>query len=283
MKVAWTSDTHLDLVRSKKEEKDTFFNALRTHDAVIISGDIAENTSSYLLELYRSIQKPIYFVLGNHDYYRSSFSATVASMSSLPSDVHYLPFGIVYLNNSTAVIGVDGWYDLKNGSFKDTVAILADFVYIKELKPCLSCTSRYFYDLDKSKLKKAIAEKVKQDKESLKSHLDVVLKNRNITNIIVVLHVPPFEQSAKYKGEPTSSDMLPYFSSKTYGRMLLSAAKRRPKVNFTVLCGHTHDTAYYSPIDNIQVYTAAAEYGHPEIAGILEIDSTVQITGVRYE
>lgn len=280
MNAAWLSDIHLDFLKSKHEERLEFYKTLVQYDAVIISGDIATNTAVYLIEMTDRIKKPIYFVLGNHDYYRSSFLAVQESMLKLKEyhpDIHYLSLGSECLNETTAIVGVDGWYDLKNGSFKDTKAILADCIYIKELKPSVHVSNRYFYNLDKTKLKNIIKDKVKQDKEILKNQLDTVLKNRNITDIIVVLHVPPFEQSSIHEGKSCSPEMLPYFSSKTYGRMLLSAAKKRPKVNFTVLCGHTHSATYYKPLDNLQVYTAGAEYGLPSISGIVHLSPRVTI------
>ena len=41
-------------------------------DAVVITGDIGEspNVAAYLRELEQGLQRPIYFVLGNHDFDR---------------------------------------------------------------------------------------------------------------------------------------------------------------------------------------------------------------------
>lgn len=56
----------------------SFYHELIATDSegVVISGDIAEVPSieSILKEMASTTQKPIYFVLGNHDYYRGSIN-----------------------------------------------------------------------------------------------------------------------------------------------------------------------------------------------------------------
>jgi hypothetical protein len=42
-----------------------------------------------------------------------------------------------------------------------------------------------------------------------------------------------------------------------------------PQVNFTVLCGHSHGEGFYSAATNLDVYTGRAQYGLPELAGVL--------------
>ncbi len=54
----------------------------------MISGDIAEATSIELIlkEMASTIQKPIYFVLGNHDYYRGSINDLRSTVISITKD-----------------------------------------------------------------------------------------------------------------------------------------------------------------------------------------------------
>lgn len=72
MKLTWITDVHLNFL--KKDERIDFYHTLIVTDSngVVISGDIAEAISIELIlkEMASTIQKPIYFFLGNHDYYR---------------------------------------------------------------------------------------------------------------------------------------------------------------------------------------------------------------------
>ena len=75
MKLTMITDVHLNLL--EKDERINFYRALiaTDSDGVMISGDIAEATSiEPILKEMTTIQKPIYFVLGNHDYYRCSIN-----------------------------------------------------------------------------------------------------------------------------------------------------------------------------------------------------------------
>src|SRR5579871_3252524 len=91
----WTSDLHLD--RLSHSDFSEFKNWLleQQSDALVLSGDIAEADSfaGYLRDLARILPGPIYFVLGNHDFWGSSFSDVHAAAGRLVrecSNVHWL-------------------------------------------------------------------------------------------------------------------------------------------------------------------------------------------------
>ncbi|MGB0911905.1 MAG: metallophosphoesterase, partial [Nitrospirales bacterium] len=77
MRIAWTTDIHLNFLNEQRRK--IFFRSILEHnpDAMFITGDIAEapSLSFHLQEMVDVIQKPIYFILGNHDYYYGSISA----------------------------------------------------------------------------------------------------------------------------------------------------------------------------------------------------------------
>ena len=74
MRAAWTTDIHLNFLKEKRRK--VFFREISAQnpDMVFITGDIAEapTLSFHLQEMAECIQKPLYFVLGNHDYYYGS-------------------------------------------------------------------------------------------------------------------------------------------------------------------------------------------------------------------
>jgi predicted phosphohydrolase len=55
---------------------------------VLISGDIAEapTVSEILGEMAQHVAKPIYFVLGNHDYYKSSVAKVRQTITELSQE-----------------------------------------------------------------------------------------------------------------------------------------------------------------------------------------------------
>ena len=76
MKLTWITDVHLNFL-AKDERMDFYHTLIATDsDGIMIRSDIAEATSiePILKEMHNATQKPIYFVLGNHDYYRSSIN-----------------------------------------------------------------------------------------------------------------------------------------------------------------------------------------------------------------
>lgn len=85
MKLAWLTDIHLNFLDAD-ERKRLYQEIINTKcDGVLISGDIAEAPSikNILQELAIFIKKPIYFVLGNHDYYRGQVGEVSIEMTAL--------------------------------------------------------------------------------------------------------------------------------------------------------------------------------------------------------
>ena len=77
MRLVWLTDIHLNFVDAQRLRE--FLESIRQQaDAVAISGDIAESPGvvHYLKTMEEVLQKPIYFVLGNDDFYRSSIAKT---------------------------------------------------------------------------------------------------------------------------------------------------------------------------------------------------------------
>ena len=77
MRLAWMTDVHPYFFEAADRRR--FLETARDQaDAFVISGDIAESPSiiGVLTEMEQVWQKPIHFVLGNHDFYRGSVGKT---------------------------------------------------------------------------------------------------------------------------------------------------------------------------------------------------------------
>ena len=77
--------------------------------------------------------------------------------------------------------------------------------------------------------------------------------------------VPPFVEACWHEGKISDADWQPYFTCRATGNILKSFAIQHPRIQITVLCGHTHGsgTAQLSP--NLRALTAGADYGRPRI------------------
>jgi predicted MPP superfamily phosphohydrolase len=74
MRLTWLTDIHLSFLEDQQLDRLLKRLSAKNSDAVIISGDIgeADNLHHYLGALSAALKPPIYFVLGNHDYYRGT-------------------------------------------------------------------------------------------------------------------------------------------------------------------------------------------------------------------
>lgn len=269
MRIAWLTDIHVNFL--DREQRREFLLAVRDQaDAVVISGDIAEShdVEDQLREMARVWQRPIYFVLGNHDFYRGSIAATRAAVGILAAESQHLVYltaaGVVPLSATTALVGHDGWADARLGDFDGSNVILNDFVLIRELRLWQGPRT-----LDKDALRSALA--ALGDEAAL--HFARVLAEAaaHYPHVIAVTHVPPFREAAWYQGRPSADDFLPHFSCKAVGDALLHIMPAHPHCQLLVLCGHTHGGGEIQPLPNVRVLTGAAQYGAPAIQQIFTV------------
>ena len=236
----------------------------------MVTGDIAESNilCSTLRELAELTVRPIYFVLGNHDFYRGSVFSTRRMVGYLVSDnkglVYLNQAGVVELTPHTALVGHDGWADGRLGDMEGSDVILNDSLLIDELKHWRDQNT-----LDKPALRRALETLGDEAAAYLKGVLAVAASK--YPQVIVATHVPPFREAAWYQGRPSADDFLPYFSSKAVGDVLLEAAQAHPSSQFLVLCGHTHGGGEFQVLENLHVLTGPAEYGKPVVQRIIDV------------
>jgi Icc protein len=270
MRLAWLTDIHLNFVDDGLR-REFFLKVKEQADAVAISGDIAEShdIAHYLWEMQEVVQKPIYFVLGNHDFYRGSIKETRLRVAGQAQETEYLNYltamGAAKLTPATAIIGHDGWPDGSLGNFRGTEVILNDHLLIAEI----SRWYQYFH-LDKASLRATMTALA----DEAARHFGRVLEEAAAghPNVIAVTHVPPYKEAAWYQSKTSSDDFLPYFACKAVGDVLTKVMKEHPQTRLTVLCGHTHGGGELQVLNNLRVLTGEARYGQPAIQQVLEIE-----------
>ena len=269
MRLAWATDIHANFVDPGTWHR--FLDSLDEQaDAVAISGDIAESrdVGDYLQAIERRLQRPIYFVLGNHDFYRGSITATREVVAQLARGSEHLVYltteDIVELTPNTALIGHDGWADARLGDFDRSDVILNDYHLIEELRHW-----QPGHVLDKQRLRTAL--EALGDEAALHLEQSLAAAAAKYRHIIAVTHVPPFREAAWYDGRASDDDFLPHFASKAAGDALLRVMESHPQCDLLVLCGHTHGGGECRPLTNLRVLTGEAEYGAPQIQQVFDV------------
>ena len=85
MRLAWLTDLHLNFVTPGHVDRLCRAVGVAGADAVLLGGDIGEapDVEEQLEGLDGRLGLPVYFVLGNHDYYRGSTSRVRAGVEAL--------------------------------------------------------------------------------------------------------------------------------------------------------------------------------------------------------
>jgi Icc-related predicted phosphoesterase len=263
MKIAWVTDPHLNFISRRHCRR--IGETLATHaDALLVTGDIAEipTLRRVLRDLGGSFRKPVWFVLGNHDAYHG----TLAQSRRIAADVsgkllHWLPkAGVVHLDEETALVGHDGWYDAQYGDPLDTRFEMSDWDLIVDFKDKHRLT---IIDMARQLGHVAANEAEFNLRAALQSH----------RTVLFATHFPPFAQSTWHRGERSEVSRIPWYSSKAMGDMLVDVAYEHPDKRIVVLCGHTHSPGIFEPVENLIVINGESEYTRPRVSAFLEPDA----------
>jgi predicted phosphohydrolase len=263
--LAWATDIHLDHVGDAEIERFGAALGASSPEAVVLTGDVSEAPSlvEHLERLASAAGRPVYFVLGNHDFHRGSVDrvrAEVAARFPAPPllDLH----GRMHLiDERTALVGADGWGDARLGRADDTPIELTDFVLIEELA-----------GLEREARTQRLRALGDASAEALRAPLEAALEAAPRT--VVLTHVPPFAAACWYQGSTSHPEWWPYFTCAAVGGVLREAAARRPDRTIEVLCGHTHNPGVAEILPNLIVRTGGAEYGAPEVQPPIPLAST---------
>lgn len=138
-RIVWITDIHLDFVADSNQIEKFCQSIVEVNpDVVLIGGDIAvaATIEESLLLLAKHLQRPIYFVLGNHDFYKGSIAgvrAKIAQLTRRASQLRWLSnSGVIELTPQTGLLGHDGWADGRLGNRIRSEVVLNDYWLIQE-------------------------------------------------------------------------------------------------------------------------------------------------------
>ena len=265
-RIAWMTDLHLDFVEDSKQIERFCQSIVEANpDVVLIGGDIAiaATVEASLLMLAKYLRRPIYFVLGNHDFYKGSIAgvrAKIAQLTQQASLLHRLSnSGVIELTPSTGLIGHDGWADGRLGNRIRSQVILNDYFLIQEFAG-LAPLRRF------AKLNDLGDEAARYLKRQLLSAVT------RFPNLILLTHVPPFKEACWFEGQISDDDFLPHFTCSAVGDVLITVMRAHPECRLTVLCGHTHGEGEATILPNLSVETGSAEYGNPRLNELIVVE-----------
>ena len=264
MKLLWLSDLHLD--HADSHSRQAFYAKLcgEKFDAAVVTGDISISRmlSKHLGELSRACTpRRVYFLLGNHDFYGSSFMEVdriASACCAEHSNLQHLGQGeIVRLGPGSALVGHRGWADGRAYGGRRTARRFPDQDGIQDLR----YRSTY-----------PAFRKMEQLGRESGAYFRRVLPHTlaSYDHVLIATHVPPFVGAARFNGRTLSAAKLPHYVNASLGGVIKGIGGYFPKTRITVLCGHTHSAATVRIAKNIEVRVGQASKGHPTIQGILD-------------
>ncbi len=262
-RVAWLTDIHLNFLESAEVERFWEQVAEGRPDAVLLGGDVAEAPSvvDYLAQMSNWLPCPVYFVLGNHDYYRGSIGKVRQQASALcesRANLHFLTgSGPFELSPSVGLVGDDGWADARLGDYERSLVMMYDYRLIDELSG-MSKAQRW------PVLRELGDAAARHVSEALPQALE------RYPQVWLLTHVPPFREACWYQGQISNDEWLPHFTCLAVGQAVLKIMREYPQRQLTIFCGHTHSSGECRPLDNVRVVTGQAEYGAPTVQQWLE-------------
>jgi len=263
-RLAWATDIHFEF--ASVDEIVVFCQGVveAAPDGLVITGDIgqAPSVERYLRTLDKALSMPVYFVLGNHDFYHGSIAAVRAAITTLVSGSEHLVWmsevGVVPVGAETALIGHDGWADGRCGDYAASRALLNDYRLIRELSGHSPRTRLTVLN--------ALGDEAA-------AHFRRVLPEAlaRYRRVIAITHVPPFAEATWYQGRISDPDWLPHFCSQAVGAVLTEVMDAHPDRELLVLCGHTHGGGAVQIRPNLRVVVGTAEYGKPVMQEVIDV------------
>ena len=253
-KFAWMTDLHMNFLSQKKIAE--FVDSVDPEiDGIIVTGDISTGpqVSEHLRHLEEKLRKPIWFILGNHDFYRSSFAKIEKQMDLLkehsPNLIYLTSSGVIPLTQNIGLIGHDGWYDAAWKEPLTSLVFIWDWFCIADFRALFSNKERLGLSRERAEQAAMVV------RERLRQALSTY------STVILATHFPPWPEADPCSFSISEKFWHPYNSSRVMGEMLSLEMSAHPDKKLIVLAGHTHGDSHISVGKNIDVRVGGAARG----------------------
>lgn len=267
MQAAWLTDIHLNFVSAAGVDAWLDRVARSDCDVILLSGDIAEahDVCSYLTKIDEQLERPLYFVLGNHDFYRGSIRDVreqVVQLCERRSNLSFLTAaGVIQLTERVGLVGHDGWADGVLGDYERSYVMMNDYRLISELA-----------FVDKRQRWPLLQQLGRETAEHFRQVLPAALER--FEEVILVTHVPPWREACWHEGRISDDEWAPHFTCWAAGQAILEIIDDYPTRRLMVLCGHTHGAGRVDLRPNLRVLTGGSVYGNPAVCRVFDLDES---------
>jgi predicted phosphohydrolase len=248
----WITDPHIKIFGRYK----LLNTILDQHPhGVFLTGDISEGPTflSDLEFLGKRIGRPLYFVHGNHELWFSSFEKVHAGIRQLCVQYKNLIWmtdaGIVPLNERTALIGTEGWYDAGIGN-PEYIKYTFDWFLVKEFRQLPNMKARL----------ELMREMAKKSAQTLALRLEEALDGYKM--VYVMTHFPSHAEANRAKGIFSEAFWAPYHINCSLGVELEKVMEKHKKRHMCVLSGHTHESMTVQIARNAECRVGKGSYLH---------------------
>jgi 3',5'-cyclic-AMP phosphodiesterase len=250
-KYVFYTDTHLlpfnryKMLSSILDEKPS---------GVFLTGDISHSGYTLIgdLEFFgKRIGRPLYFVLGNHDFFGSSFDKVHVQVRSLCKQYKNLIWmneaGTIALNEETALIGKMGWYDARVGN-PDYIKYTLDWFLIDDFRALSTMKARV------EKFRDIAEDSAKVLSRQLEAALDTY------KTVYLLTHFPPWQEANRCHSWISEQFWTPYNTNYALGQALENVMEQHKKRYLVVLAGHTHSPVSIHIARNIECRVGKGSY-----------------------
>jgi predicted phosphohydrolase len=253
--VLFLTDPHLD--RTAGDKVACLLRRIRNteSDVVIATGDISDalNLRRHLGLLAEACYpRPLYFLLGNHDYYGGDFDGVASDVQSLCGaigNLHHLDGSdVIQLSDKIGLLGHGGWADARAGDGMETTVQSRDGGSIKN-----------FVGLNHSQMLDRMRSMGVTSAQRIRRIFPLALTRYH--HVIVATHVPPFYNAVLHHNNPADRKHLPHFCNLSMGVMLFGIMRYFPHRDATVLAGHSHGSCARRITRNLSIRVGASRVG----------------------
>lgn len=258
---AWITDPHFDCLTDL--EVVNFLLSIKEEniDGVFLTGDIsiADHLIKHLQWMSKIINKPTYYVIGNHDLWGSYLQAVNQNLTQLsdPNLIYLNYSGDIALNHNTGLIGSNGFYDIAWRQPLTNFVFLWDWFSIKDFRYLPSDTARL-------NLIQEWAENYTQD---IINKLTKAFKK--YSTIYLLTHIPPWPEKNYSLGELANKFWSPYNSCKILAEALTNLMNQHLDKNLIILAGHIHKQRIEQITPNIELQVGEAWHGKVKLQDII--------------
>ncbi|WP_165475086.1 metallophosphoesterase family protein [Legionella yabuuchiae] len=248
MRTLWLTDLHVN--RLDKEQYIHLLERIQASEAeaVWITGDIGDPPLNwrFLEDLFCKFTKPVYFVLGNHDYYHLQVDEArqkARNLSHAYPNAYYLTYESGFTLKDNFIVGIGCWSNTGSIPLRENTW---DSDSIKDLMR-----------LNLDDLNSKLNQLAEQDAAFLLQKCAAGIK-KSIKTIIIFTHIPPMEAMHGHYPVRTLEENRTIYYSFALSDALKQLLDTYPEINLRVYSGHLHQVQEYQITDRLQGYIAEA-------------------------